>query len=223
MFRSCLHWKTEPRPRLLARNHWGNGASAVTAKVGQSFRKRSGHIHVAGAFLLFGKWFAGKFRRGREVRRKQCPRRESNLQHRFRKPTTIREKGFLLAEGWHLQLARRDESGRVELSCSAPAGKRSAQHVPSRGWGARGRAGERPCTIRLASNASLSTPEARGWRYGGSGTMAADSRRRHARRAGKLEREGFARRRERGEGVAVAGRGAGERSEAGRGDTARSA
>jgi hypothetical protein len=88
--------------------------------------------------------------------------------------------------------------------------------------GARGRAGERPCTIRSASIASLSTPEARGWRYGRSGTMAADSRRR-ARMAGKLEREGFARRRERGEGVAVAGRGAGERSEAGRGDTARSA
>ena len=90
VFRSCLHWKTEPRPRLLARNHWGNGASAVTAKVGQSFRKRSGRIHVAGAFLLFGKWFAGKFRRGREVRCKQCPRRESNLQHRFRKPLVYR-------------------------------------------------------------------------------------------------------------------------------------
>ncbi len=45
--------------------------------------------------------------------------------------------------------------------------------------------------------------------------MAADSRRRRARRVGKMEREGFARRRERGEGVAVAGRGAGERSEAG--------
>ena len=38
-----------------------------------------------------------------------------------------------------------------------------------------------------------------------------------------MEREGFARRRERGEGVAVAGRGAGERSEAGRDDCARSA
>ena len=38
-----------------------------------------------------------------------------------------------------------------------------------------------------------------------------------------MEREGFARRRERGEGVAGAGRGAGERSEAGRGDSARSA
>jgi hypothetical protein len=43
VFRSCLHWKTEPRSRLLARNHWGNGESAVTAKVGQSFRKRSSH------------------------------------------------------------------------------------------------------------------------------------------------------------------------------------
>ena len=38
-----------------------------------------------------------------------------------------------------------------------------------------------------------------------------------------MEREGFARRRERGEGAAGAERGAGEQSEAGRGDCARSA
>ena len=41
VFRSCLHWKTEPRPRFLARNQWGNGDFTVTAKAGQSFRKRS--------------------------------------------------------------------------------------------------------------------------------------------------------------------------------------
>ena len=55
VFRSCLHWKTEPRPRFLARNLWGNGASAVTAKAGQSFRKRSSHFRVIGAFSFCGK------------------------------------------------------------------------------------------------------------------------------------------------------------------------
>jgi len=53
--------------------------------------------------------------------------------------------------------------------------------------------------------------------------MAADSRRRHARRAGKLEREGFARGESEAKALAVAGRGAGELCEAGRGDCARSA
>jgi hypothetical protein len=52
--------------------------------------------------------------------------------------------------------------------------------------------------------------------------MAADSRRR-ARMAGKLEREGFARGESEAKALAVAGRGAGEPCEAGRGDCARSA
>ena len=70
--------------------------------------------------------------------------------------------------------SRRRSSPRLARLCgsfsaesfAAPAGKRSAQHVPSRGWGARGRAGERPCSIRSASIASHSTPEARGGRRG---------------------------------------------------------
>ena len=53
--------------------------------------------------------------------------------------------------------------------------------------------------------------------------MAADSRRRRARREGKLEREGFARGESEAKALAVAGRGAGEPCEAGRGDCARSA
>ena len=44
-----------------------------------------------------------------------------------------------------------------------------------------------------------------------------------ARAAGKLEREGLARGESEAKALAVAGRGAGERSEAGRGDCARSA
>lgn len=53
VFRSCLHWKTEPRPRFLARNLWGNGASAVTAKAGQSFRKRFSRISRPGRLRFF--------------------------------------------------------------------------------------------------------------------------------------------------------------------------
>ena len=60
VFRSCLHWKTEPRPRFLARNLWGNGASAVTAKVGQSSRKRFSRICGWSACLFLGE--IGPFR-----------------------------------------------------------------------------------------------------------------------------------------------------------------
>ena len=70
VFRSCLHWKTEPRSRLLARNHWGNGESAVTAKVGQSFRKRFSRILWLGRLRFFWWKTWGVFFVADDVRRR---------------------------------------------------------------------------------------------------------------------------------------------------------
>ena len=55
------------------------------------------------------------------------------------------------------------------------------------------------------------------------GRMAANPERRRARKEGKMEREGLARGESEVKALAVAGRGAGELCEAGRGDCARSA
>ena len=60
--------------------------------------------------------------------------------------------------------SRRRSSPRLARLCgsfsaesfAAPAGKRSAQHVPSRGWGVRGRAGERPCSYAPRATRAIS-------------------------------------------------------------------
>ena len=63
---------------------------------------------------------------------------------------------------------------------------------------------------RQAGNGRRQSPEARGWRYGRSGTMAADSRRRRARWKAKRSGGGSRGGESEAKALAVAERGAGE-------------